>query len=453
MSAGKKAGMDMTQGTIWNKILLFALPLAASSMLQQLFNSVDTAVVGRFASSEALAAVGSNGSLISLMINLFIGISLGANVVIAKYIGQKSEENVQAAVHTAIVVALISGVFVMIFGQLIAKPVLTLMGTPDDVIDLAVQYLRIYLLGMPFIMLYDFGSSILRSIGDSKRPLYSLIAAGIINTGLNLLLVIVFQMSVAGVAIATVISNLTSASIVMYILMHETSVIRIDRKQLKIVPKELKKILVIGIPAGLQGMMFSIANVCIQSAINSFGADAIAGSAAALNYEFFAYFVVNAFAQATVTFTSQNFGAKKYDRCKKIYRITMTLAVAVTIIMCGCFLLWKGFFIGIFTSEPKVAHYASVRMMRLLSFYFLIPTYEIAGSTLRGMGYSMTPAVITVFGTCVFRLAWIYTVCRKFKGFEVLMNVYPVSWVITGSLVLLSYYVIRRKVFNNNNAG
>ena len=182
MSAGKKAGMDMTQGTIWNKILLFALPLAASSMLQQLFNSVDTAVVGRFASSEALAAVGSNGSLISLMINLFIGISLGANVVIAKYIGQKSEENVQAAVHTAIVVALISGVFVMIFGQLIAKPVLTLMGTPDDVIDLAVQYLRIYLLGMPFIMLYDFGSSILRSIGDSKRPLYSLIAAGIINT-------------------------------------------------------------------------------------------------------------------------------------------------------------------------------------------------------------------------------------------------------------------------------
>ena len=190
MSAGKKAGMDMTQGTIWNKILLFALPLAASSMLQQLFNSVDTAVVGRFASSEALAAVGSNGSLISLMINLFIGISLGANVVIAKYIGQKSEENVQAAVHTAIVVALISGVFVMIFGQLIAKPVLTLMGTPDDVIDLAVQYLRIYLLGMPFIMLYDFGSSILRSIGDSKRPLYSLIAAGIINTGLNLLLVI-----------------------------------------------------------------------------------------------------------------------------------------------------------------------------------------------------------------------------------------------------------------------
>ena len=186
----------------------------------------------------------------------------------------------------------------------------------------------------------------------------------------------------------------------------------------------------------------------IQAELNKYGSDAVAGSAAGLNYEYIAYFMISAFNQATMTFTSQNFGAKKYDRCKKIYRITMTLAIVVTIVMCGCFLMWRGFFIGIFTSEPKVAHYAAVRMIRLLSFYFLIPTYEIAGSTLRGMGYSMTPAVITVFGTCVFRLAWIYTVCRKFKGFEVLMNVYPVSWVITGALVLISYYIIRRKVFN-----
>ena len=388
MSAGKKAGMDMTQGTIWNKILLFALPLAASSMLQQLFNSVDTAVVGRFASSEALAAVGSNGSLISLMINLFIGISLGANVVIAKYIGQKSEENVQAAVHTAIVVALISGVFVMIFGQLIAKPVLTLMGTPDDVIDLAVQYLRIYLLGMPFIMLYDFGSSILRSIGDSKRPLYSLIAAGIINTGLNLLLVIVFQMSVAGVAIATVISNLTSASIVMYILMHETSVIRIDRKQLKIVPKELKKILVIGIPAGLQGMMFSIANVCIQSAINSFGSDAIAGSAAALNYEFFAYFVVNAFAQATVTFTSQNFGAGEPKRCRKIFHTSMVLSLVCCGLLSLVFVVWRNFFLQIYTTDPAVLLYAKQRIVIATTLECLTSVYEISAGAMRGLAQS-----------------------------------------------------------------
>ena len=449
MSAGKKAGMDMTQGTIWNKILLFALPLAASSMLQQLFNSVDTAVVGRFASSEALAAVGSNGSLISLMINLFIGISLGANVVIAKYIGQKSEENVQAAVHTAIVVALISGVFVMIFGQLIAKPVLTLMGTPDDVLDLAVQYLRIYLLGMPFIMLYDFGSSILRSIGDSKRPLYSLIAAGIINTGLNLLLVIVFQMSVAGVAIATVISNLTSASIVMYILMHETSVIRIDRKQLKIVPKELKKILVIGIPAGLQGMMFSIANVCIQSAINSFGSNAIAGSAAALNFEFFAYFIVNAFAQTTVTFTSQNYGAGEVDRCKKIFCLNMVFSLIFCGMLSAVFVLGRGFFLRLYTTDEAVLVFAAQRLLIATTLELLTSTYEISAGAMRGLGHSLLPAIITCVGSCLLRLVWIATACRLVHDFGLLMIIYPISWVITGTAMLTAYFCIRKKCFKS----
>ena len=308
MQKEKKANsMDMIHGSLWNKILLFALPLAASSILQQLFNSVDTAVVGRFASSQALAAVGSNSSLISLMINLFLGVSLGSNVVIAHYIGQGSEKNIKAAVHTAMLVAVLCGFFVLLFGQVIARPVLLLMGTPEDVIDLAVLYLRIYLLGMPCIMLYDFGASILRSTGDSKRPLYALIAAGIINTILNLILVIGFGMGVSGVAIATVISNMVSSGIVLHILLHEQEPIRVELGQLSIVPKELKKILVIGIPAGLQGMMFSIANVCIQSAINSFGSNAIAGSAAALNFEFFAYFIVNAFAQTTVTFTSQNY--------------------------------------------------------------------------------------------------------------------------------------------------
>ena len=241
MSVSNKKSIDMTSGALWNKILLFALPLAASSILQQLFNSVDTAVVGRFASSQALAAVGSNSSLISLMINLFIGISLGSNVVIARYIGEKSEKNIYAAIHTAILVAIISGFFVMIAGQFIAKPVLLLMGTPEDVIDLAVLYLRIYLLGMPFIMLYDFGSSILRSTGDSRRPLYCLIVAGVINTLLNLVLVIVFRLGVSGVAIATVISNIVSSSMVIYILTHESEPIKLELRQLKISVKELKK--------------------------------------------------------------------------------------------------------------------------------------------------------------------------------------------------------------------
>ena len=302
----------MTHGSLWNKLLLFALPLAASSILQQLFNSVDTAVVGRFASSRALAAVGSNSSLIALMINLFIGISLGSNVIISRYIGQK---------------ALCSGIFVLVLGQFIARPVLTLMGTPKDVIDLAVLYLRIYFLGMPFIMLYDFSSSILRSIGDSRRPLYALIAAGIINTGLNLILVIVFHLGVSGVAIATVVSNIVSSGILFYILLHEQEPIRVRLCGLSIDWGELKKILIIGVPAGLQGMVFSLANVCIQSMINSFGSNAIAGSAAALNFEFFAYFMVNAFAQTTVTFTSQNYGAGDFKRCKKVYRLCMIFSV------------------------------------------------------------------------------------------------------------------------------
>ena len=418
MSVSNKKSIDMTSGALWNKILLFALPLAASSILQQLFNSVDTAVVGRFASSQALAAVGSNSSLISLMINLFIGISLGSNVVIARYIGEKSEKNIHAAIHTAILVAIISGFFVMIAGQFIAKPVLLLMGTPEDVIDLAVLYLRIYLLGMPFIMLYDFGSSILRSTGDSRRPLYCLIVAGVINTLLNLVLVIVFRLGVSGVAIATVISN-----------------------------KELKKILVIGIPAGLQGMMFSIANVCIQSTINSFGSSAVAGSAAALNYEFFAYFLVNAFAQAAVTFTSQNYGAGEYNRCKKIFRISLVFALVSCGILSGIFVMGREFFLRIYTTDADVLVFARQRIIIATTLELLTAVYEISAGAMRGLGYSLLPAVITCVGSCVIRLIWISTVCKVVHVFWVLMIIYPISWVITGIAMMTAYYIVRRKCF------
>ncbi len=439
--------MDMTHGTLWNKILMFALPLAASSILQQLFNSVDTAVVGRFASSQALAAVGSNSSLISLLINLFIGISLGSNVVIAHYIGQKAEQNIEAAIHTAIVVAIASGFFVMILGQFIARPVLLLMGTPEDVIDLAVLYLRIYLLGMPFIMLYDFGSSILRSTGDSKRPLYSLIVAGIINTALNLVLVIGFRLSVAGVAIATVISNMVSSGIVMYVLLHEAEPIRLNLRKLTIAPKELKKILAIGIPAGLQGMMFSIANVCIQSTINSFGSDAIAGSAAALNFEFFAYFLVNAFAQATVTFTSQNYGAGEYERCRKIFRIAMVFSLVSCGLLSGVFVLGRGFFLRLYSTDPGVLVYANQRILIATTLELLTSIYEISAGAMRGLGHSLTPAIITFLGSCVLRLIWIATACRMVHEFWMLMIIYPISWVVTGIAMMIAYYFVKKKVF------
>lgn len=445
----KASSMDMIHGSLWNKILLFALPLAASSILQQLFNSVDTAVVGRFASSQALAAVGSNSSLISLMINLFLGVSLGSNVVIAHYIGQGSEKNIKAAVHTAILVAVLCGFFVLLLGQVIARPVLLLMGTPEDVIDLAVLYLRIYLLGMPCIMLYDFGASILRSTGDSKRPLYALIAAGIINTILNLILVIGFGMGVSGVAIATVISNMVSSGIVLYILLHEQDPIRVELGQLSIVPKELKKILVIGIPAGLQGMMFSIANVCIQSAINSFGSNAIAGSAAALNFEFFAYFIVNAFAQTTVTFTSQNYGAGEVGRCKKIFRLNMVFSLIFCGMLSAVFVLGRGFFLRLYTTDEAVLVFATQRLLIATTLELLTSTYEISAGAMRGLGHSLLPAIITCVGSCLLRLVWIATACRLVHDFRLLMIIYPISWVITGTAMLTVYFCIRKKCFKS----
>lgn len=447
MSTPAKNKMDMTHGTLWNKILIFALPLAASSILQQLFNSVDTAVVGRFASSQALAAVGSNGSLISLLINLFIGISLGSNVVIAHYIGQGAQKNIQAAIHTAIVVALVSGFFVMILGQFIARPVLLLMGTPEDVIDLAVLYLRIYLLGMPFIMLYDFGSSILRSTGDSKRPLYSLIVAGVINTLLNLVLVIGFKLSVSGVAIATVISNVVSSGIVIYFLTQESEPIKLDLKKLAVSTTELKKILKIGVPAGLQGMMFSIANVCIQSTINSFGSDAIAGSAAALNYEFFSYFMVNAFAQTTVTFTSQNYGAGEYDRCKKIFGIGMMFSLISCGLLSAVFVIGRGFFLGLYSTDANVLVYAKQRICIATTLELLTSIYEISAGAMRGLGHSMTPAVITFMGSCVLRLIWISTACKMVHEFWMLMIIYPISWIITGIAMMIAYGMLKHRIF------
>ena len=417
----------MTHGTLWNKLLIFALPLAASSILQQLFNSVDTAVVGRFASSRALAAVGSNSSLIALMINLFIGISLGSNVIISRYIGQKTEEHVKAAIHTAIVVALCSGIFVLVLGQFIARPVLTLMGTPKDVLDLAVLYLRIYFLGMPFIMLYDFSSSILRSIGDSRRPLYALIVAGIINTG-------TYNIRNNGGNCDTGYSQMKYN----------------DKNQVQSGiddSGELKKILIIGVPAGLQGMVFSLANVCIQSMINSFGSNAIAGSAAALNFEFFAYFMVNAFAQTTVTFTSQNYGAGDLKRCKKVYRLCMIFSVIYCGLLSGVFVLGRDFFIRLYTTDPNVLTFAVQRLLIVTTLELLTSTYEISGGAMRGFGHSLTPALITVVGSCVLRLIWINTVCRAVHKFWVVMIIYPISWVLTGTAKVRTFgsVVYRRR--------
>lgn len=446
---------DMLNGNLFSGILMFAIPLAASSILQQLFNSVDVAVVGHFAQNRAVAtaAVGSNGSVINLIINLFVGISVGANVVISNYIGRGERKKANSCVHTAMTIAIISGVFLLLLGLFIARPLLELMSTPEDVLPYAVQYLHIYFLGMPFIMVYNFGSAILRCIGDTRRPLYCLIISGVLNAALNLFLVIAFHMDVTGVAIATVISNIVSASLVCVFLLREKSEITFSIRKMGIRRDDLVRMLRIGVPAGLQSMLFSISNVFIQSVLNRFGTSVVAGSAVTLNFENFSYYIISAFSQACVTFTSQNIGASRVDRCKKIFRLSMLMSVILSLIMNYTFFFGRGFFIYLFTSDETVAYYAAIRMLYILTPYFLINTYEISGAALRGMGYSLTPAMMSVFGTCIFRLIWAYTIPKLNQSLGALYIVYPISWIITGTLVLSSYIIIRRKVFSKIEKG
>ena len=437
----------MLSGSLLDKICLFALPLAASSILQQLFNSADVAVVGRFASSQALAAVGSTSSTINLLINLFVGLSVGANVVIAQFIGRARPKHVNEAVHTVISIALVSGILLIVAGQFVARPILTLMNTPDDVIEMSVLYLRLYFLGMPFIMLYNFGSAILRSKGDSKRPLYCLFLAGVINLLLNLLLVIVCKWGVAGVAIATVVSNVISSSLIMSFLLKESEPFRLNLRKLSLKKEYILRVVRIGAPAGLQGMVFSFSNVCIQSAINSFGSDCVAGSAAANNFEAFAFFAVSAFTQACVTFTSQNYGAHKYDRCRRVFRISMICGIVSNMTMVGLFILFRVPLLSLYSTNGEVIQFGLIRMLHALPFDWLMCGYEVSAGALRGMGHSMLPALITVFGTCVFRLLWVFTIFTRWRTFEMLITVYPASWALTALVMLTTYFLVRRRVF------
>lgn len=435
-----KNEIDMLHGPLFMKIIMFTLPLAASSILQQLFNSVDVAVVGRFASSQALAAVGSNGPVISLLINLFMGVSMGANVIISNHIGQDDRQSIRDAISTVGLVAVVSGLAMMVVGVLVARPILTMMDTPADVLDMAVMYLRIYFLGIPFFMIFDFGSAILRSMGDTKRPLYILVVAGIVNTILNLIFVIVFHMSVAGVAIATSIANAVSAGLIIYLLLHEKEPYRLRPNKLYIKWKELKRMLQIGVPAGLQGMVFSISNVLLQASINGYGSDAIAGSAAALNFEYYCYFIIGAFNGAIISFTGQNYGAGHNDRVRRIFAICLGMGL-LGCAMLNWFFIWQqDFFLGLFTDSPSVIAFGKMRMHIALALQWIAALYEIPGSALRGMGKSMEPTLITVFGTCLLRIAWIFAIMPNWHGFDHLLAVYPVSWIITAIMMLALYF-------------
>lgn len=445
--------VDMLRGPLFGKILVFSLPLIASGILQQSFNAVDVAIIGRYSTSQAIAAVGSNGPIISILVNLFLGIAVGANVVIANYLGQKNHDAVRRSISTVAIIAIASGLLLAAIGTTVARPILEAMSAPPDVIDLATEYLRIYFCGMPFMMIYNFGSAIMRSVGDTKLPFYALVVATACNLLLDWLFVAVFDMGVAGVAWATVIANAINAAIIVVFLRREPDPVTLLLKRWKLSMPDFNKMLRIGIPAGLQGMVFSISNIFIQSAINTFGSDAIAGSAAALTYEAYCYYIVVAFCAAAIAFTGQNYGAGNAARCKRVYRICMFYSVVI----CGVanlLIVWQeNFFIGIFSSDPAVMHYASLRFHTVLLVQALASTYEVSGAYMRGLGYSVTPMVLTIFGTCVLRLGWVYYILRNGSSFETLMLIYPITWIITGIAVIAAALWVQRKVFAKPSSG
>ncbi len=442
----KKQKLDMLNGSIWNKLPVFALPIAATGILEQLFNASDIAIVGNFAQTDktaAVAAVGANSPIIGLILNLFIGIALGANVVIANAIGRDDRQTVQKAVHTSMVVSVIGGVLVAIIGELIAEPLLTVLNVPDDVLELALLYLRIYFLGMPVILLYNFEAAIFRSIGETKMPLIALTLSGILNVLLNLFFVIVLKMSVNGVATATVIANVVSAGILYIKLVKSDKYIKVEFKKLRIDGKVFAKIMQIGLPAGIQSAVFAVANIVIQGAINSLGTVVIAASSAAFNIEIIAYNVMNSFSQACTTFVGQNFGANKIDRCKK----TLFLCLIEDAIASGTailiVLITGKFLLSIFNNNPEVIEIGYTRLVIIFIAYIFSMLYEVMSGYLRGFGFSLVPAILTTVGVCVLRIIWINTVFPANRTFVTIMTAYPVSLATTAVLIFIALIIYR----------
>ncbi|MBE6353213.1 MATE family efflux transporter [Treponema sp.] len=441
--------IEMLSGSITDKILLFALPLALTGILQQLFNAADVMIVGRYSSKFAMAAVGSNTPVIGLLINLFVGISLGVNVIIARYIGQKDPDKINKATGTAVIISVSGGIFLAILGQIIARPILSLMSVPENVLPMATSYFRIYMMGMPAILLYNFESAIFRSYGDTKTPLFCLIIAGILNVFLNLFFTICLKRNADGVAIATVLSNLVSSLIMFFILLNNKTGIRIEKKCLKINGLILREILKIGVPAGIQSMLFSFSNIIIQSSINSLGADIMAASAAAFNIEIFAYFVVNSFGQAASTFIGQNHGAGQTERCKKVTRRALLLDAGFTVIISFILIVFARKILFFFNEDPDVISYGRTRILFITWFQLVNVLIEVFSGTLRGYGQSFAPAVISFFGVCGVRITWVYTVFKSHKDFYTLLTCYPISWCVT-AVILTGYYFwfIKKKLCN-----
>lgn len=443
-----KYEIDMCNGPILSKLLIFTVPLMFSSILQLLFNAADIVVVGRFAGDDSLAAVGATSSLINLLTNLFIGLSVGANVLAARYYGAKQEKELNASVHTSMMLSLISGVILTLIGVFGAHRILALMQTPDDVLVLAAVYIRIYFLGMTSTMIYNFGSAILRAVGDTKRPLYYLLFAGVINVFLNLVFVIVFEMGVAGVAAATVISQTISAALVVRCLIKEKGSIHLDLRALRIEKDKFLRILQIGLPAGFQGVLFSLSNVFIQSSVNSFGKTVVAGNSAASNIEGFVYVAMNSFYQAAISFMGQNVGAGKYERINKILIRAEACVIVVGVVLGNAAFIFGRPLLGIYSDTNAVIEAGLVRLSVIGTTYALCGMMDVMVGALRGLGYSVMPMIVSLIGACALRLIWLATIFQmeQFHTIEMVYISYPVSWALTFLAHLTCFIIIRHKL-------
>ena len=438
----KNAEVDMLHGPLIKKLLLFTLPIALSSILQQLFNAADTAVVGYFGNKDALAAVGTNTEIVALIVTVSSGLSIGANILVANLIGKNRKNEIPSAVKTSVVLSVLIGAFGMIFGQFLAEPLLRLIQAPDSILRDAVLYLRIYMLGYPFLLLYDFGSAILRARGDSRYPFFALVFSGVANVGLNLFFVIVFRMGVAGVATATGISNMLSALIVLRRLMKENRAYP-ESPKLRFSLRDTGEILKTGIPSAVQGAVFCFANIFVQASVNGFGKTAIAGSTVAMNFEYFTYYIITAFGQTATTFTGQNHAAGQRERYRKILWLCLLLSTVCSSIPIFTIVLFRSFFSALLTPDPAVIESAGVRILCILLFEPICNLYEIPAGALRGSGHALYPALSTMIGTCAFRIIWICTVFRANPTLPLLYHAFPLSWVVTILLVGGGFLVIR----------
>lgn len=445
--------MDMCSGALLPKILLYSLPLMLSGILQLLFNAADVVVVGRFAGSDALAAVGSTSSLINLLVNVFMGLSVGTNVMVAHFYGAGQKRELEEMVHTAILTSIVSGVILIFVGLALSRPALVMMDTPEDVIDQAVLYIRIYFVGMPVMMLYNFGSAVLRAVGDTRRPLYFLLIAGVINVGLNLFFVISLSMGVAGVALATIISQSISAALVLLCLMRTEADYRVSLKKLRIVKDKMIKMVKIGLPAGLQGALFSISNVLIQSSVNSFGSIAMAGNTAAQNLEGFVYTAMNSLHQTCISFTGQNYGARQYKRMGKILLICLGCVIAVGVFLGNGVYLAGGTLLKLYSPESEVIQYGMLRLAYICTTYALCGMMDVMVGSLRGMGYGVMPMLVSLTGACLFRVVWIMTVFKAHHSLEVLYMSYPISWGLTFAAHLLCFVIVYHMTLRKYTAG